>query len=255
MVDAVVLAGGTDRGELAAETGIAHRPLLEVNGRPIIQRVTGALRGAAEVDRVVLVAPELVQSAVDEAAVDVRVPAGELFVENLSNGVAAASPTVDFVLLLTGDLPLITPAALNDLAQQAERVRADVAYAVIPKESCERAFPGGRRTYVRLREGIYTGGNGVVAGRTFVSEHQDLVERLFAARKNPIKLARMFGLGVVLGLATGRLALPQLEARAGQMIGGRVAALISTYPELAFDVDKVHDLNIARQVAESFERQ
>ncbi len=36
-------------------------------------------------------------------------------------------------------------------------------------------------------------------------------------------------------------------------MGGRVRAIISTYAELGFDVDKLEDLNLARQVAESFD--
>jgi hypothetical protein len=32
-----------------------------------------------------------------------------------------------------------------------------------------------------------------------------------------------------------------------------VSAVISTYPELGFDVDKLEDLNLARRAAESFD--
>ncbi|HUU54210.1 MAG TPA: nucleotidyltransferase family protein [Armatimonadota bacterium] len=254
MLDAVVLAGGVDRGEIAEETGVVYRPLLEVGGQSIVQRVLAALRGATSVDRVVLVAPNAVQEVVGEEAVDVRVAAGESFVDNIANGVAAASPEVDSVLIITGDLPLLTPAAVNDLAQQAEAVRADVVYPIIAKDSCERAFPGGKRTYVTLREGTFTGGNGVVMARSFIQERRPLIQQLFAARKNPIKLASMFGLAFIFGLLTHRLTLADLEARAGEIIGGRVAAVISPYAELGFDVDKLADLNLARQVAETFDK-
>jgi GTP:adenosylcobinamide-phosphate guanylyltransferase len=255
MVDAVVLAGGEDRGEIAAETGILHRPLLEVGGRPIVQRVLAALRGAISVDRVILVAPEPVQRVVGEEAVDVRVDAGDSFVDNILNGVEAAAATVDSVLIISGDLPLISPAAIDDLVHQAEAVRADLTYPIIPKESCERAFPGGRRTYVKVREGVYTGGNGVVAARDFMSLRRELIEGLYQSRKNPVKLATMFGLRFVVGLLLGRLALPQLQERAGKIVAARVAAVISTYAELGFDVDKIADLNIARQVADTFDRE
>ena len=254
MVDAVVLAGGVDQGEIAVETGVVHRPLLEVAGRPIVQRVLAALSGATSVGRVVLVAPAPVQAAASEEAVDVRVAAGESFVDNMQRGVEATSPGGDAVLIVTGDLPLLSPAAVNDLVRQSSAVQADVTYAIIPKESCERRFPGAHRTYVKLREGTYTGGNGVVLKRDFVRLRRELIERLFAARKNPIKLAAMFGLGFIVGLLTGRLTLPQLEARAGQIIGGQVAVIVSTYPELGFDVDKMADLDLARRVADSFER-
>ncbi|MFB3880709.1 MAG: NTP transferase domain-containing protein [Armatimonadota bacterium] len=252
MPDAVVLAGGTESGELFEATGLAYRPLLEVGGRPIIHRVLAALRGATSVGQVILVAPPEVHQAVGDEAVDHRVTASESFVENVVGGVEAVSAEASSVLVVTGDLPLLTPAAVNDLCQQAALAHADAVYPIIPRESCERAFPGGKRTYVRLREGVFTGGNVMVLARDFVSRRRELVDHLFASRKNPLKLAAMFGLGFVLGVVTHRLTLPQLEARAGKIIHGRVAAVITTYPELGFDVDKVSDLLLARQVAEGF---
>ena len=254
MVDAVVLAGGIDRGEIAEETGVIYRPLLDIGGSPIIQRVLASLRGAVDVGDVVLVAPTEVHDVVGEEAVDVRVGAGDSFVDNIANGVRATAPEVDNVLIITGDLPLITPAAINDLVEQAESVRADVIYPIIPKESSERSFPGGKRTYVKLRDGVFTGGNGVVLARNFIELRRDLIARLFAARKNPIRLASIFGLGFVLGLLTGRLTLADLETRAGEIIGSRVAAVITAHPELGFDVDKIADLNLARQVVEAFDK-
>jgi len=252
MVDAVVLAGGEDRGEIAAQTGVVYRPLLEVGGRPIITRILAALRGASAVGRVAVVAPDAVQAAVSEEAVDLRVIAGHSFIDNIQRGVEATEPGTDAVLLVTGDLPLITPAALNDFLHQSLAARADVTYAIIPKEASERQFPGGRRTYVKLRDGTFTGGNSVVLKRDFVHLRRDLIEKLFAARKHPLKLAAILGMGFIFGLVTGRLRISDLEARASRVVGGRVAAIISTYPELGFDVDKMDDLLLARQVAQSF---
>jgi hypothetical protein len=92
----------------------------------------------------------------------------------------------------------------------------------------------------------------MVLSRDFVLQQQELIRRLFAMRKNPLKLATLFGPMFILGLLTGRLTLAGLEARASRIIGGRVAAVISAYPELGFDVDKLADLEIARQAAARF---
>ena len=43
MLDAVVLAGGMDKGEIAAQTGVVYRPLLEVAGKPILHHVLVAV--------------------------------------------------------------------------------------------------------------------------------------------------------------------------------------------------------------------
>ena len=131
--------------------------------------------------------------------------------------------------------------------------RADVAYPIIPRESCERHFPGARRTYVTLKDGVYTGGNAVVVKRDFLQLRRELIDKLFAARKNPLKLAAIFGLGFIFALLTRRLSISRAETRASQIVGGKAAAIISTYPELGFDVDKLEDLNLARRAAASFE--
>jgi len=264
VIDAAVLAGGVDKGDIAAETGVVYRSLLEVGGRPIIRRVLAALRGASEVGKVALVAPQPVQDVVSDEAVDVRVEPGDGanglgagkgagFVDNMARGVEATAPGSEHVLVITGDLPLITPAAINDFVRQSLASRADLSYAIIPKESSERQFPGGRRTYVRLRDGTFTGGNAVVVTRDFVRLQRDLLGRLFSARKSPLQLALILGLRFIIGLLTHGLTLAQIEARARAIIRAPAAAIISTYPELGFDVDKLDDLYLARRFADSFD--
>jgi len=254
VVDAVVLAGGVDRGELAAQTGVPYRPLLEVAGRPLILHVLGALGRTTGVDRVAVVGPPAVLEAADELMVDFRVPAGEHFLGNLLAGISTinsgrANSSPNHVLVITGDLPLITPAAVDDFVERSLAAYADVTYPIIPKASCERQFPGGRRTYVRLREGVFTGGNAVVLTRQFVEQSKELIGRLYAYRKNPIRLATLFGPGFILGLVLGRLTISALEGRASTIVGGRVRAIVSEHPDLGFDVDKLEDLVIAREVA------
>jgi GTP:adenosylcobinamide-phosphate guanylyltransferase len=253
MIDAVVLASGVDKGDIAAGLGVVHRPLLEVGGQPIVERVLAALHGAAEIGKVALVAPLPVQAAASEEAVDARVVAGDSYVDNMARGVEATSPGSDHLLIITGDLPLITPAAIDDFVRQSLASRAVLCYAIIPKESSERQFPGGRRTYVRLREGTFTGGNAIVVTRDFVELHRHLLDHLFAVRKNPLKMASLLGVGFIVGLLTHRLTLPHIEARVGAILSARAAAVISTYPELGFDVDKLDDLYLSRRVADSFD--
>jgi len=252
MMDAVVLAGGIDKGEIAAETGIMHRALLDIGGRTIIHREVAALRGATQVGNIALVAPVPVQAAVTDDAVDFRVESTDSFVENIALGVDATAPGTDQVLVITGDLPFVTSAALNDFVQQSVASRADVTYSIVPRESAERQFPGGRRTYARLREGTFTGGNAVTLTRGFVRRQRDLIEHLYAARKNPLRLASILGFSFIISLLAHRLSLPQLEAKASRVVGARVAAIITSYAEIGFDVDKLSDLYLARRVAESF---
>jgi GTP:adenosylcobinamide-phosphate guanylyltransferase len=252
VLDVVVLAGGIEKGELATQTGQPYRPLLEVAGKPILHHVLTALNGSPRVDRVALVAPEPVLQAADELMVDCRVTAGEEFVENMTLGVNSLccehTGGDDHVLIVTSDLPLITPAAITDFVDHAASSHAEVAYPIIPKEASERTFPGGRRTYVRLTDGTFTGGNAVVVTRGFVDRSQELLQQLYSYRKSPVKLARLFGPGFILGLVFGRLSIAGLEQRASAIVEARVSAIVCEYAELGFDVDKLDDLLLARDV-------
>jgi GTP:adenosylcobinamide-phosphate guanylyltransferase len=238
LIDTVVLAGGTDRGELAAATGISYRPLLDVGGQPVIVRLLSALHASDRVGRIAVVATA-------DQNVDLRVLSGESFIENLLSGVdALASPSV---LIVTGDLPLLSVAAVDEFIDRSLAAEAEITYPIIPKEVCEARFPGGRRTWVRLRDGVFTGGNAVTLTRDFAGRSRGLIAGLYASRKNPLRLASVLGFGFAIGLLCGRLTLADIERRASAIVRGRARAIICSHPELGFDVDKLSDLETARR--------
>jgi GTP:adenosylcobinamide-phosphate guanylyltransferase len=252
MPDAVVLAGGEEHGPLREITGLAYRPLIEVGGRLLADRTLEAMRAAQQVERVALVCPEAVARAVAPGLFDATAPAGGGFADNILSG-ADALGAQGRVLVATADLPFLTPGALDDLAARALATDAALVYPVIRRQTCEARFPGASRTYVRLREGTFTGGNVVVADVDVLRRRRDLIRRIFGCRKNPMRLAGVLGLGFVLGLALGRLGLEQIERRGAEILQAPVAALETEYPEIGFDVDKPADLEDARRLAAKIE--
>ncbi len=245
LIDTVVLAGGMDRGELAAATGVRYRPLLDIGGEPLIARLLRALHGSDRIGRIAVVAPDPVLAATADHAVDLRVPSGESFIANLLAGVdALASP---YLLIVTGDLPLLSVAAIDDFVDGSLAAEADLTYPIIPKDVSEARFPGGKRTWVRLRDGTFTGGNAVTLTRDFANRRRALIAGLYASRKNPLKLASVLGVGFIIGLLRGRLTLTDIEKRASTIVGGRARAIICSHPELGFDIDKLADLELARR--------
>jgi hypothetical protein len=99
-----------------------------------------------------------------------------------------------------------------------------------------------------VREGTFTGTNVVLVNGDFVAHHRDIVREFYEHRKSPLRLARMLGAGFILRLLSGRLSLAHIEQRLGQVLGGEARAIISHYPELAFDVDKPSDFEVVRAV-------
>ena len=168
-------------------------------------------------DRVSLVAPDPVREVADELMVDCSVPAGDEFAENLVAGVAALScdhtAMEDRLLIVMGDLPLVTSTALTDFVDRSlaspwrSRIRSSPG-----SRASGRSQAGGERT-CGFKTGTFTGGNAVVVTRGFVDRSRDLLARLYSYRKSPLKLARLFGPGFILGLLLGRLSIEGLERR------------------------------------------
>lgn len=247
MADALVLAAGETHGRLAQATGTRFRALINVGGVSIVERVVAALREARMTQRIVVIAPPEVRERVPAGVAELTVPSGDNLLGNVLRGLDALDG-VGTVLFAHADAPLITADSIDDFLQRAEPLRPDLAYAIVPREDVERRFPRGHRTYARLRDGTFTGTNIVLVDGGFIRRHEKLIREFYEHRKNPLRLAGMLGAGFVLRLLAGRLTIADLERRVGQVIGGEARGIISHYPELAFDVDKVGDLESIREL-------
>lgn len=240
---AAVLAAGRIAPHLARATGAQAKALIRVGGRPIIERVLEALEGAGLVGdvRVVCAEGSPLLEYVGPRSVASRGPA---FLDSVRTGLEAFD-SPDRILLVTGDLPFLTAEALDYFCREALQSDACIVYSIVQREDCERAFPGGRRLYVRLREGAFTGGNVAVVSRAFIEKQGDRLARTFAARKNPLRLAAMLGWRVVLRLVVGRLSLGDVVARSELLLGTKLHVVRSPHAELGFDVDNPSNLAAA----------
>ncbi|MEQ8237081.1 MAG: hypothetical protein ABRQ23_09900, partial [Syntrophomonadaceae bacterium] len=124
---------------------------------------------------------------------------------------------------------------------------ADVYYPITSRAVNERKFPGVRRTYVKLKEGVFTGGNLFLLRSQVIPACVEIGEKLVARRKNPLAIAQLFGLGLVLSYLLGRLSIKQAEKRFYKVSGVRGKGIISPYAEVGVDVDKPDDLKLAQK--------
>ena len=243
MVDAVVLAGRANDGKLAAVGPPANEALVEVAGKPMLWYVVEGLLGARRVDRVVISGPRAILAPALGALID-RVdfvePAGDI-IDNLQAAIdRLGSPGM--VLIATSDIPLVTPAVLDGFIDECSVRSADLHYPVISRELAEGSYPGMRRTYGRLKDGTFTGGNLVLVSPQVLRARAEVARSLFAARKNPLRLAAVLGPAFILRLVFVRLTLPELEAVACRLLGLAGAHAVRTaFPEIGVDVDKPED--------------
>ena len=105
-----------------------------------------------------------------------------------------------------------------------------------------------QRTYVRLREGTFTGGNLALVAPEALRRGRTVIQQAFLMRKKPIKLARLLGFRFILKFVFNRLGLHEIEERAATVLGCTGRAVISPYPEVGIDVDKPSDLELVERV-------
>ena len=247
MPDALVLAGGP--GDSALAGGVRPKAFAPLCGRTMVEFVLSALRDAPSIGRIALVGPLPLPPAV---AGQIDVPVGERgpLLENVAAGLEALGGDAP-VLAAAADIPLLTGRAVEAFLAAAGAHDVDVAYGIVPREDVVRAFPHVHKTFVRLREGAFTGGSLVLLRPRAFHSARPWIERAIRARKRPWDLARVFGLRAVLGLLTGRLRIGELERRAEMLTGIRARAVVSHDPEIALDVDRAEAL---AEVEEHLER-
>jgi hypothetical protein len=124
----------------------------------------------------------------------------------------------------------------------------DVAAGVAPGAVILETYPQAVRTFLRFREGRYSGANlfafptpdGLAAARFW--------RRIEQQRKKPWRIARALGYTTLLSYLLGRLTLSQAVARLSKIIGVKAAAVVLPIAEAAIDVDKPKDLDLVEEI-------
>jgi len=244
MPAALILAGSRPEGDpLAAAEGVSNKALIQLDGRPLLALVHGALADAG-VSRIAVVAndPDVIALARRLGAEVVepdRGPSG-----SVARGFALLGAPL---LVTTSDHALLRPEWIGDFLNGTP-VDADVAVLMARREAVERAIPGTRRTWLRFADGEWSGCNlfhiVTARGAAAIAAWQQVE----ADRKRPWRIAWRLGLGTLWSYLRGRLTLAEALARLGRRIGIS-AALVSACDGLAaVDVDKPADLADVRRI-------
>jgi GTP:adenosylcobinamide-phosphate guanylyltransferase len=246
MYDVVILAGSGKETELTVAEKVTNKAFITIGGRPMLAYVLDALKKTGKVDRIAVVGPVAELLPFIEEYGIVAVAQGDSIPENLSKGVDALRPRQHF-LIVSADIPFLTPQAVLGFLEACKPYDFDFYYPIVSKEDNNKRFPGVERTYVTLRDGVFTGGNLFLANPGGVEVALPRLDRFFALRKSPLKLAATLGVGFLLKLLTKRLTISQLEKRFSSLFGLNGKAVLSPYAEIGTDVDKLTDLELARK--------
>ncbi len=251
MVDAVVLAGSPNNGPLKECSPARYEALIPVGSKTMVEHVVGALLKARNIGRILVIGPvkELTALVKNERVSVAHSPGGML--ENIGAGLKLLNKEKR-VLLATSDIPMLTPEAVDDFLEICGDMSGDLYYPVLSKQDVENKFPATRRTYVRLKEGVFTGGNIFIINPAVFQKCVENGQKIISLRKSPLRLCRLLGLVFVVKFLMRTLTIREAEEKVSQLLGGiRGVVVASKHPEIGVDVDKPGDYELAEKIMSS----
>lgn len=249
---ALVLAGSRGPGEpLAVYAGVSHKALIEVGGRPMIERVVAALAALPEIGTIAISIerPDLLNELPS-----LRLAAGS---KPLSLLPAAGSPSASVaaalaacgtpLLVTTADHALLRPEWVSYFITHAP-ADADACVAMARRECVLQALPRTQRTWLRFADGAYSGCNLFLFASPTAAGAVHFWRRIEAERKRPLRMLAQLGWTFVLRYSLGRLPLAAALQRLGRLSGTRPAVVELPFGLAAVDVDKPSDLDLVREL-------
>lgn len=252
-VTALVLAGqrgGTD--PLAATRGVSHKALLPVAGVPMLLRVVAALRATPAIGRIVvsIERPETTLIALEGLSGVILRPAGA------SPARSAAAILEEFgtpLLVTTADHALLSAAMVTHLLNAAPPEAAAFA-ALARRETVLLEFPETRRSWLRMRDGAFSGCNLFLLTRPEAARVVGFWQKLEQHRKQPLVMAWMLGLLPLLHYALGLMTLQDAARALEQRCAVRLGFVEMPFGAAAVDVDKPSDLALAEKALRPADR-
>lgn len=249
-MDAVVTAGGIPQPDepLYPYTQGKPKAMLDIGGKPMVQWVLDALSGSKLVENVILIGlPE--DSGLTCNKPLWFIPNRNSMIENLLfgiNKVMEINSSATRVLLVSSDIPGITPEMVDWEIETCQQSDVDLCYNVVKREVIEARYPGSKRTYTKLKDIEVCGGDLNVVNTSVASANQEIWDRLVATRKNPIKQAAIIGFDTLFLMVFRAISLDEAVKKVAARLHMTGQAIICPYAEIGMDVDKPHQLEMIR---------
>lgn len=247
--DAFIAAGG-QAPWLKEISGTDCRCLALINKKRIIDYIIKALNDSGRINRIVVAAsenaiPHLIGTLADNVIIckaESTLPATAIAsAKQLGNG-------SNKILGVCDDIPLLTADGVRNFLEQCEKnPQMQLYYPIIPQKACLEQFPHAKRTYGKLADGIFTGGNMMLMAQEIMPKGQEKALELFKMRKSPLKLANWLGWSFIFKLLCCSLTIEQVQKRFSQLMEIRSQAIITTYAGIGMDIDKPEDWYLAEK--------
>ncbi len=245
---AVVLAGGSANDPLLKEANVSSKALLNFQGKPLGRYVLEAIQESKCIKHCVYMG-EIIPDM--EHLVSSHLSPESDYAGNVLKGIRHAIEHYDAkrIMIVSSDLPWLKTEEIDSFIATAPQ--ADLIYPVINKFDSLKDFPELKRTYAKLKEGHFTGGNLVLVEAEVVGRLEPFIRRIYNARTSPLKLATILGIPFTLRFLLGQLNLSDVENHITKLLALDVKAVPTPFASIAADIDKPEHLNSSSTSASS----
>lgn len=252
---AILLAGSRPGGDpLAQAHGESFKARVPIAGEAMIARVVRTLAAVDRIGRILILSQEPDAVVAGDLAWIAQHPKVMLRPSGagISRSIAAAAGSDDApwpVLVATADHPLLRPSDVETFLDGVDD--ADVAVAMVPQAVLLAAYPDNQRTWLKFRDGGFTGANLFALASARVAPVLDLWASAEQDRKAARKLMLRFGPCLALRGITRTISLANALATAGRRLGIKAKPVLLDRAEAGIDVDKASDYELVSQILQA----
>jgi GTP:adenosylcobinamide-phosphate guanylyltransferase len=249
-VTALVLAGNRPGPDpLRDSTGASHKALIRIDDRPLLDFVLEAMGIHPAIGRVIVAAQgnDMLRSDAVLQRWTGRaqwnwIEAQPSIAETLET--VLADPEAQRPLLVTtADNVLLTPNIMEEFLNASNG--ADLAVGMVERTEFSKRFPNNRRTWLKFRDGQWSGANLFLIGSGDIQPLLDIWRTVEQDRKKGWRLIGAFGPWLLARAVVGQIALKRAIADIGRRHGLDARLVGLSHPEACIDVDKPEDLELA----------
>lgn len=239
MVNAIVLSGDCE------ENGNS-KALIKIASRYMVEYVINSLRESGCINKIYIVGNDAIKSNIGQV-VDGFIYSSGGILDNVKSAINYINEEQTPCIICTSDIPLVKGEAIRDFITSCQNRNLELGYPVINKRLNDLKYPEVKRTYVKLKDGTYTGGNIIYCKPWVIEAFSDKARMMIENRKNPFKMGNILGFKFLIMLFLGKISIEMIESRITADYNIKCGAIRTTHPEIGNDVDKPLDVEFVKK--------
>lgn len=254
-MQAIITAGGKLKKDnpLFQQTGIEKKALLPMAGQPMIYWVVQALITSKYIERLIIVGLQPGDFDDTNMPVDYIDDQGSM-IDNIQGGIRAAQANetdAAKLVLCSSDIPLLTSDMVDEFVTLCQEQPGDIFYTVVEDHVMEKRFPNSNRTFTKMKDGRFAGGDIIFINTAPVQANEQLFRDLVGRRKSFLSQARMVGFTFILRFLLGIMDTADAAKRVSKALNINGQVIKSAHAEIAMDVDKLSQYLLVKKEVEA----